>query len=128
MRRPGRRAPRWRQLENHGGGSWFGSWDELGNDFGPKLARDMPPQVPSASREFSLRHRRAGALASIYGKALKEKAEAVAAAGAAGGERMTLRIYGIARTRAFRALWIAKELGLAYEHVPMEIGPAGARR
>jgi glutathione S-transferase len=39
-----------------------------------------------------------------------------------------LRIYGVARTRAFRALWIAKELGLDYEHVPIEIGEAGARR
>src|SRR5262245_34599490 len=39
-----------------------------------------------------------------------------------------LRIYGIARTRAFRALWIAEELGLDYEHVPVEIGPAGARK
>ena len=39
-----------------------------------------------------------------------------------------LRIYGIARTRAFRALWIAKELGLDYEHVPIEIGEAGARK
>jgi glutathione S-transferase len=38
-----------------------------------------------------------------------------------------LRIYGIARTRAFRALWIAKELGLDYEHLPIEIGEAGAR-
>jgi glutathione S-transferase len=39
-----------------------------------------------------------------------------------------LKIYGIARTRAFRALWIAKELGLDYEHVPIEIGEAGARQ
>jgi glutathione S-transferase len=39
-----------------------------------------------------------------------------------------LRIYGVARTRAFRALWIAKELGLDYEHVPIEIGEAGARQ
>ena len=39
-----------------------------------------------------------------------------------------LRIYGVARTRAFRALWIAQELGLDYEHVPIEIGPAGARK
>ena len=39
-----------------------------------------------------------------------------------------LRIYGIARTRAFRALWIAKELGLDYEHIPIEIGAAGARQ
>ncbi len=40
---------------------------------------------------------------------------------------MSLRIYGIARTRAFRALWMAEELGLAYEHLPIEIGEAGAR-
>jgi glutathione S-transferase len=39
---------------------------------------------------------------------------------------VTLRIYGIARTRAFRALWIAEELGLVYEHLPIEIGDAGA--
>jgi glutathione S-transferase len=39
-----------------------------------------------------------------------------------------LRIYGIARTRAFRVLWIAHELGLDYRHVPVEIGDAGARR
>jgi len=41
---------------------------------------------------------------------------------------MSLKIYGVARTRAFRALWIAEELGLAYDHVPVEIGEAGARR
>jgi glutathione S-transferase len=38
-----------------------------------------------------------------------------------------LRIYGIARTRAYRALWMAMELGLDYEHLPIEIGDAGAR-
>jgi glutathione S-transferase len=37
------------------------------------------------------------------------------------------RIYGVARTRAFRALWVAEELGIAYEHLPIEIGDAGAR-
>lgn len=40
---------------------------------------------------------------------------------------MNLRIYGVARTRAFRALWIAEELQLAYEHVPVEIGETGVR-
>ena len=40
---------------------------------------------------------------------------------------MSLRIFGITRTRAFRALWMAEELGLAYEHLPIEIGDAGAR-
>jgi glutathione S-transferase len=39
----------------------------------------------------------------------------------------SLRIYGVARTRAFRALWMATELGIDYEHVPVEIGDAGAR-
>ena len=39
----------------------------------------------------------------------------------------SLRIYGIARTRAFRALWVAMELGLDYEHLPIEIGNEGAR-
>src|SRR5437868_5032086 len=38
-----------------------------------------------------------------------------------------LKIYGIARTRAFRPLWTAKELGIEYEHDPVEIGDAGAR-
>src|SRR4051812_26617869 len=38
-----------------------------------------------------------------------------------------LRIYAVARTRAFHALWIAEELGLDYEHLPIEIGDAGAR-
>src|SRR5580704_11550627 len=39
----------------------------------------------------------------------------------------SLRIYGIARTRAFRALWVAKELGLDYQHLPIEIGGDGAK-
>jgi glutathione S-transferase len=39
----------------------------------------------------------------------------------------SLRIYGIARTRAYRALWVAMELGIDYEHLPIEIGDAGAR-
>ena len=33
-----------------------------------------------------------------------------------------LHIYGVARTRAFRAIWIAEELGLSYQHFPIEIG------
>jgi glutathione S-transferase len=40
---------------------------------------------------------------------------------------MSLKIYGVARTRAFRALWIAEELGLDYQHAPVEIGDGGAR-
>jgi glutathione S-transferase len=43
---------------------------------------------------------------------------------------MTLRIYGIAASRAIRTLWMAEELGLAYEHVPIHYrddpdGPLG---
>ncbi len=38
-----------------------------------------------------------------------------------------LRIYGIARTRAFRPLWMAMELEIDYQHLPIEIGDAGAR-
>ncbi len=39
-----------------------------------------------------------------------------------------LRIYGIARTRAFRVLWMAHELGLDYEHIAIETGAEGARK
>ncbi len=38
-----------------------------------------------------------------------------------------LCIFGVARTRAFRVLWVAEELGLSYQHLPIEIGDAGAR-
>ena len=40
---------------------------------------------------------------------------------------MAVKIYGMARTRAFRALWVVMELGIDYEHIPVEIGDAGAR-
>lgn len=35
---------------------------------------------------------------------------------------MSLTIYGAAASRAFRVLWAAEELGLAYEHVPYKFG------
>lgn len=41
---------------------------------------------------------------------------------------MALRIYGIARSRAFRTLWMAQELGLSYEHIPVDLGEAGTRK
>lgn len=46
---------------------------------------------------------------------------------------MTLRIYGIPASRAVRVLWVAEELGLPYENVPIDYkdesdGPAGKRR
>jgi glutathione S-transferase len=40
---------------------------------------------------------------------------------------MTLRIYGIARSRAIRTLWMAHELGLSYEHIETGFGPEGTR-
>jgi glutathione S-transferase len=35
---------------------------------------------------------------------------------------MSLTVYGIAASRAFRVLWAAEELGLSYEHVPYKFG------
>ena len=32
---------------------------------------------------------------------------------------MTLKIYGVLRSRASRPVWMAKELGIPYEHVPV---------
>ena len=42
---------------------------------------------------------------------------------------MTLRIYGIAKSRAFRNIWAATELGLPYEHVPIDFsgGPKSTK-
>src|SRR5271163_3741848 len=33
---------------------------------------------------------------------------------------MALKIYGVARSRAFRTLWMAGELGLGYEHIQVD--------
>src|SRR5271169_872837 len=43
------------------------------------------------------------------------------------GEMMALRIYGVARSRAFRVLWMAKELGLDYEHVKVDFATGETR-
>ncbi len=40
---------------------------------------------------------------------------------------MALKIYGVARSRAFRTLWMAKELGLDYEHVKVDFADGGTR-
>jgi glutathione S-transferase len=40
---------------------------------------------------------------------------------------MALKIYGVARSRAFRALWMAKELGLDYEHVKVDFATGETR-
>jgi glutathione S-transferase len=39
-----------------------------------------------------------------------------------------LKIYGVPRSRAFRALWLAKELGLDYENVPVDFATGETRR
>jgi glutathione S-transferase len=38
-----------------------------------------------------------------------------------------LKIYGTARSRTARVLWMAKELGLAFEHVPLTMGDAALK-
>jgi len=40
---------------------------------------------------------------------------------------MTLKIYGVARSRAFRTLWMAKELGLDYEHINVDFATGETR-
>ena len=39
-----------------------------------------------------------------------------------------LTIYGTARSRTARVLWMAKELGLAFEHVPLAMGDAALKQ
>jgi glutathione S-transferase len=41
---------------------------------------------------------------------------------------MTLKIYGIARSRAIRTLWMAGELGIAYELIKVDLADGGTRR
>ena len=41
---------------------------------------------------------------------------------------MALKIYGVARSRAIRTLWMAAELGIPYEHVQVAVGAEGSRR
>lgn len=40
---------------------------------------------------------------------------------------MALRIYGVPKSRTFRALWVAEELGIPYENVPVDF-TEGAKR
>src|SRR6185437_3394897 len=40
---------------------------------------------------------------------------------------MPLKIYGVARSRTFRTLWMAKELGLDYEHVKIDFATGDTR-
>ena len=41
---------------------------------------------------------------------------------------MALKIYGVARSRAARVLWTAKELGLDYEHIKVDFATGDTRR
>jgi glutathione S-transferase len=41
---------------------------------------------------------------------------------------MALKIYGVARSRAARVLWMAKELGLDYEHIKVDFATGETRR
>jgi glutathione S-transferase len=40
---------------------------------------------------------------------------------------MALKIYGVARSRAARVLWMAKELGLDYEHIKVDFATGETR-
>ena len=40
---------------------------------------------------------------------------------------MTLKIYGVARSRAARVIWMAKELGLDYEHIKVDFATGETR-
>jgi glutathione S-transferase len=40
---------------------------------------------------------------------------------------MTLKIYGIARSRAIRNIWMAHELGVPYEHIQTDFSETGCR-
>ena len=42
--------------------------------------------------------------------------------------QMALKIYGVARSRAARVLWMAKELGLDYEHIKVDFATGETRR
>ena|SRR5215204_1896653 len=35
---------------------------------------------------------------------------------------MVLKIYGAALSRAFRVIWLANEIGLSYEYIPVSFG------
>jgi glutathione S-transferase len=41
---------------------------------------------------------------------------------------MALKIYGVARSRTLRTLWMATELGLQYEHIQVAVGAEGSRK
>jgi len=41
---------------------------------------------------------------------------------------MALKIYGVARSRAARVLWMAKELGLDYEHIKVDFATGETRQ
>jgi glutathione S-transferase len=41
---------------------------------------------------------------------------------------MTLKIYGIARSRALRTLWMAHELGISFDLIEVPPGPEGSRK
>jgi len=40
---------------------------------------------------------------------------------------MALKLYGIARSRAFRTMWLAGELGISYEHVKTDFSEIGTK-
>jgi glutathione S-transferase len=41
---------------------------------------------------------------------------------------MALKIYGVARSRTIRTLWMATELGLPYQHIEVAVGADGSKK
>jgi len=41
---------------------------------------------------------------------------------------LALKIYGVARSRTIRTLWMAEELGLKYEHIQVAVGAEGSKK
>ncbi len=41
---------------------------------------------------------------------------------------MALKIYGVARSRTIRVLWMAEELGLRYEQIQVAVGAEGSKK
>jgi glutathione S-transferase len=87
----------------------------------------LPPKADICGYDWNVRFVPIADIAPTKADAIRPVPMSLCSAVSLGDRLSGLRIYGIARTRAFRALWMANELGLDYEHLPIEIGAAGAR-
>jgi glutathione S-transferase len=96
----------------------------FGADFVPPACRRIMGEKPEAGNSPMPRRERPGTtrhdgtmVVSPERMLYREATLRAAAARIGKGDEMTLSIYGIAQSRAFRTLWTALELGIDYEHV-----------